>query len=303
MVRSERAKLDVDLVRAYYGVAVNRTLVELAGRTIEQLDRKCRTMSNFLAVGSATELDVMRARVMRSSWGVNLASMTRAYEANLSRLSALTGLAKSDLVVTNTLIPLPAPLAESVAEARTRALASRPELVMAENSSRIAEASRRIRASGLFPQASASWNGYWSAKKETPALSGNDWKTWWDLRLSVTWEFFNLGRWAELDQSRHEVNARAEDLQASRDRIAAEAEDAWRGLDEARKSWEASEQNLELARMTARTASSRKKSGAITETEELESLLGETEASVQKLRSEYDLAVAYAEFNRATGRE
>ncbi len=297
------SQLKTDLTRAYYGTAVNRMMRDLTAKTIIQLDRRAVTVSNCVKAGTATELELMRTRVLRATWAAKLSGMERSLEANLNRLSSLTGIKKNMLILSNREIPLPLPVSESLEEASKRALTLRPEVAVANFAQEISKSSEKIRISALLPQAGISWNYNMLAKKEKPGFSESDWRNWWDLRLSVSWDFFNLSRWTEVSQSDQDCQSKNFDVKIILDRVLMEAEDAYRGLDESRKAYDAAEQNLALAKMTADTARSRKQSGTITETEEMESTLGETEALVQKLRAQYDLAVAAAEYRRATGLE
>jgi len=301
--RLQLSQLRIDVTRAYYGVIVNRTVKELTLLTIEQLNRRATIVSNFVAAGSATELDLMRTRVLRASWAAKYSSTARALEANLNRLSSLTGIEKKTLEFTNSAIPLPDPPSESADVIRERALSGRPESVISRLSEKTAREVRRMKASGLLPQVSASWNTFWAQKIKDPSFAEDDWRNWWDVRLTASWEIVNLSRWAETFQAGHDKQAKTCDLEAVRDRISSEADDAYLGLEESLKSYQASVENLDLAKMTADTARSKKLSGTITETEELESVLGETEARVQALRARYDLAVSMAEYRRLTGLE
>lgn len=291
-----------DLTRTYYGVTVHRLSLELTAGTIGLIQKKITLLSNFVKSGATTDLELMKSRVLLAQWETKQAGIRKSLEANITRLSTLTGIPKNGIILTNRDITAAPQESENFTNVLARALANRPEIRISDLMEKLSEQTVKIKTSQILPQANVSWNSYWSSKSDQPGFTSSEWNSWWDLRVSTSWEFFNLQKWMEREQSGSEMKSRKEDNHLTREKVRMEVEEIFWALEEAKKSLEAAEKNLQWTKLNAENARQKKLNGSITETEELEHLVAETESEVQHLRAKYDFAVVSTEYARITGK-
>lgn len=178
----------------FINLLVARENVRSAQATVDRLASQLQVTQAYYDVGLQPRIDVLRAEVQLSDAENSLLQAQNTLETQHARLNTLLNLpleADVDYKGELTFISTPMDLETSLDVAAS----SRPDLLIARKAVEIAAKDLKIRESGFYPQASASFN--WSKMGDHPNVDGSEFASTefssWYAKGTVSWELFSWG--------------------------------------------------------------------------------------------------------------
>ncbi len=203
---ARRARLAVDLGLAeteaavarevregYFQAAFAASLVEIAQEAYDLATEQLRVVESFLRQGTASEFEVLQARVERDNLEPRIVSARNARDLALVQLKRLVNIPQGQPILLVT--PLAAEVRDIDRDAILEAALERPALQAADEQVRIQEALVRVARADRLPTVSAFGNFSWQAFPEglvpTGLPGGGEWREDWGLGLQVSVPIFD----------------------------------------------------------------------------------------------------------------
>lgn len=291
-------QLAADVQVAWLDHARAAQVVALYRNTLPLLDENQRVNERLLSAGKVTPDALFRARAERSAVEQQLAeaevrqqAARQAFNLLLDRpLDAALELLPDSLFMPSSDLPLD----EALASARAR----REELRQAELGVQIADSRRGLARSSRLPTV---------ALAVDYGVQGSDYRFNRDSDFTVAslvlqWNAFNGGRTgAQMRQAsadREQATVRRQQLEKA---IALQVEVAHRSLAVSRSALMTADQRLQAARRTFELVSRRYDEGMAAQVEYLDARVAYTSAELNRILTQYDVAVQWVELERVAG--
>jgi outer membrane protein len=300
----EEAEADIALqVRnAYFQVVLADQMVGIAREAFTLADATLRQVELFRQQGTASEFDVLRARVERDNLEPGIIEAQNARRLAELNLKRLTNLPADQPIATAT------PLAPTVAavdrEALEAALDRRPALRALDEQLAAREGAVRIARADYLPSVAAAGNFAYQAFPGGIAPIDTDWRRDWSLSVQASVPIFNGFRTrGQVDQARAEL--RIAELQRAQVRqgLELELEGALGDFDAARAQIEARRATVAQAVRTLELAELRFRSGLATQLDISNARLLLQQSRVNEAQALYNYVNALARLERASGGE
>jgi len=290
--------VELSVRTAFFQARAARALLEVARATYANQERHREQTQAFVSVGSRPEIDLAQVRTDVANARVQLIQAENAYEIGKAQLNQAMGVERSTSyeVADETLPPVPEEGA-SIEALQAVAIEARPELVALE---------RRARAQKLLSRSTKGAYGPSLGVASTISEAGvklND-MTWnWNAGVTLSWPLLSGGlTHAQTRQTRAGFLGVSAELDALRQQVRLQLEQTRLGVRSARAVVEAAEEALINARERLRLAEGRYEAGVGSAIELGDAQLSLTAAEAQRVRADYDLAVARAQLLNALGR-
>lgn len=296
----DKARLDTAYrtAEAYLRVLGARAQREVAHRSVRDLRQELDRAITFRQAESSTDIDVLRFRAAKAAADQAALRADAAVHVAQANLVTLLGLPDgTELALADDLPAAPPALAQTLAEAQRRALATRPELATARAQIAAADQARRAARTDYLPdvRAFATWEhltGTQPFQPEDSELVGVrlSWNVWdWGATHQAVLEAEHKKSRAELAQS-----ALIDQVRLDVRRRFTEAKTLFESLDAAAVQQQAADEAYRLQKVRFEAA-------AATATDVLDS---ETEAARARLGASlarYDYYVALVALARSVG--
>ena len=298
-VTAQRAQLILDVTQAYYNAVLAQRLVEIAETSLGMTDDVLRQTTSARQVGSASEFELLRARVARDNQVPVVLQRRSDRTVAILRLKQLLELPLDDsLSLTTDIDQAPAATIAGVSLENAATVID----TSVENRATVREAAENVRAQeGLMRAARAErlpnlalTSGYqrlFFPASTFPEL--NDYRENWTVGITAGVSLLSGGRirGGELVAQANLREARARHQQA-RELAALDARIALAQLAQAEAVWQASVGTAEQARRAYSIDQVRYREGISTQTELTQSQLLVEQATVNRALAARDLAVA-----------
>jgi outer membrane protein TolC len=298
-VQSAELSLRQAIETMYLRVFEARALEGTALASEHELNDRLEVARAQLATGVLTEADVLRVQVAAAN------ARQQAIQAHAQELVAragllaLMGLSADDASVS---FAEPKSLLESgqtrpeAGAAQNHALSGRPEILQTRLSLEAGEHQRRARLYSLLPEIDlegAYLRSYGQIILPTNSLF---------IGLSAKWAIWEWGAsYALYRASRAQARAAAFDLENQKQQIRAEVTSTMAQLDAAASAISVAEQAIASAQEAYRVTDAQLKAGTATTTDLLEAQSALTQARLNYLRAQYELAISRVNLRRALG--
>ncbi len=263
--------------------------VAAAQRALAQANESLRVSQARFSTGAAPQFDVLQAQVAVANAEQTLVrAQVGGASAQVSLSAALNLPQDTPLELTDTLAARA--VDGTLADAITRALRARPDLVALQSQIAAAQASIDVAASGGRPIVSVGAGyGVGNSNGQAPNISGR-----WSVTLGVTLSVFDGG----ITQAKiREAQVRVDQLKVreaqTRQQIELEVRQAWLALQQAAGQSTAATKAVEQGREAARLAAVRYEAGVGTSLEVV---------SAQSTLAQAELALASARFDQNAAR-
>jgi outer membrane protein TolC len=322
-ITSAQAQVQLDVTQAYYDAVLADRLVTIAETTLVQAERTLRQVQLTRSVGSASEFELIRARVTRDnqrpSWLQSKTQRELAFARlrNLLDLPASTALVLTDSIAEQPLAgaaPTTAPVTtvnvdpatvlavdprvtssvSAVVGATDTASRSRASVKQAEKSVGVAEQQLKAAKAARLPQLSANTQ-YQRLAYPVNALptSLRDFFPNWTVGLGVSYPLFTGGNVkGQILQAEAGVADARQRLKLAQENASLEAKQATLQLTEAEATWLASVGTAEQAQRAYDIAEVRFREGISTQIELSDSRVQLQQALANRARAARDLQVA-----------
>jgi len=255
-VRLTRQEVVKQVRLTYYSILQSQSSLDAVEHTLALLRELSKQTAHYVRVGTALDGDLLSVRARLAQAEYDKVALTGPLATSKEQLNLLLGRPidsefRVSAAVEASWIP-------EVAEARERAVTSRPEVEHARLKMQQAELDRRKKKSEYIPDVALTVS-YTSAVNLTSTMPRN----MAIAGVQTSWEPFDWGRKRnELAQKQHALQEAALVVKEVEDKIRIEVGSAHRKMQEARVLLAASRANQESAREAARVASVRFRSDA-----------------------------------------
>jgi outer membrane protein TolC len=299
-VQSAELSLRQAIETMYLRVFEARALEGTALASERELKDRLEVARAQLATGVLTEADVLRVEVAAANARQQAIQAHSQELVARAGLLALMGLSADDASVS---FAEPKSLLESgqtrpeAAAAQNHALSGRPEILQTRLSLEAGEHQRRARLYSLLPEIDlegAYLRSYGQIILPTNSLF---------IGLSAKWAIWEWGAsYASYRASLAQERAAAFDLENQKQQIRAEVTSTMAQLDAASSAISVAEQAIASAQEAYRVTDAQLKAGTATTTDLLEAQSALTQARLNYLRAQYELAISRVNLRRALGR-
>jgi len=284
----------------YLRVFEAKALEETALASERELNDRLGVARAQLATGVLTEADVLRVKVAAANARQQAISAHAQGLVSRAGLLALMGLPADDIGVS---FAEPRSLLESgqnrpeTAAAQIQALDGRPEILQTRLLLDAGEHQRRARQYALLPEIDL--EGAYMRSYGQVILPTNS----AFVGLNAKWAIWEWGAsWAAYRASQAQARAAALDLENQKLQIRAEVASGLAQLDAAASAISVAEQAIDSAQEAYRVTDAQLQAGTATTTDLLESQSALTQARLNHLRAQYELAIARVNLRRSLGR-
>ena len=298
-VQSAELSLRQAVETMYLRVFEARALEGTALASERELNDRLEVARAQLATGVLTEADVLRVQVAAANARQQAIQAHSQELVARAGLLALMGLSADDASVS---FAEPKSLLESgqtrpeAAAAQDQALSGRPEILQTRLSLQAGEHQRRARLYSLLPEIDlegAYLRSYGQIILPTNSLF---------IGLSAKWAIWEWGAsYALYRASRAQARAAAFDLENQKQQIRAEVTSTMAQLDAAASAISVAEQAIASAQEAYRVTDAQLKAGTATTTDLLEAQSALTQARLNYLRAQYELAISRVNLRRTLG--
>jgi outer membrane protein len=299
-VQSAELSLRQTIETLYLRVFEARALEGTALASERELNDRLQVARAQLATGVLTEADVLRVQVAAANARQQAIQAHSQELVARAGLLALIGLPADDASVS---FAEPRSLLESgqtrpdAAAAQDQALSGRPEILQTRLSLQAGEHQRRARLYSLLPEIDlegAYLRSYGQIILPTNSVF---------IGLSAKWAIWEWGAsYALYRASRAQARAAAFDLENQQQQIRAEVTSTMAQLDAAASAISVAEQAIASAQEAYRVTDAQLEAGTATTTDLLEAQSALTQARLNYLRAQYELAISRVNLRRALGR-
>ena len=253
-----------------------------------------------LATGVLTEADVLRVQVAAANARQQAIQAHSQELVARAGLLALMGLPADDTGVT---FAEPKSLLDSgqkppeAAAAQDQALSGRPEILQTRLSLQVGEHQRRARLYALLPEIDLE-GAYLRSYGQVIVPTNSAF-----IGLNAKWAIWEWGAsYAAYRASQAQARAAAFDLENQKQQIRAEVTSTMAQLDAAASAISVAEQAITSAQEAYRVTDAQLQAGTATTTDLLEAQSALTQARLNYLRAQYELAISRVNLRRALGR-
>ncbi len=285
--------------RSYYDVLLAQELVAADEEQLERAKAFLSDVEKQLAQGTASNFDVLRARVEEANVRASLIQNKNA--VNLTRTSLLRVLGVSQESQATLVDQLRyEPLSPSVRGAMRQALLNRPEVLSAKLAVKAQEHRVEGTKAGLLPRAFVT--GDYSLTKPAVGGFGMGWDDEFQAMVSFEVPLFEGGETAgRLTQERAILDQFRTTVRDSEEQVLLEVTQAFLSLEDADEFIRSQLLNLERAREGLRLADARYREGTLKQVEVLDARTALTEARKNFSQGVYAHMLAGLALERATG--
>lgn len=193
-VRLERADVRALTQEAYFTLLKTRELRNVAEQLVAALDGHVEQMRLVYDAGRATELEVSRVQTRAAAARVSLVQLRGAEDGAHLALATLLGLPSTTaLELVEVLDAVAAESLPATAQLLSEALATRPELAIAQEGAALATARAGVEGGSLWPQASLRFGYNYERPNSRYFPVRNRFDDSWDLSLLMSWTAWDWG--------------------------------------------------------------------------------------------------------------
>lgn len=276
-----------------------KALEEIAQQSEKELSEQVTIAQAKLKAGVLTNADVLRVQVAVAN--AQQQEIVGRTQADIARASILITLGISpdeavELVEPTALIQTSRTELGNYKSSIERALTTRPELLTARLSIETAQHQQRARLLSILPDVNLE-AGYTRIDGQVFAPKNAAF-----LGVKATWAFWDWGAtWFGYRAAKAQSEAATQDLAAQQRQISSEVASELAQSKSARSAVRLAEQSIESAAEAYRVTEALVKAGSATTTDLLESQAALSQARLNLVRAQYQMAIAYVAVQHAMG--
>jgi outer membrane protein len=301
-VAEAEADIALQVRSAYFQTVLADAFIGISQEAVQLATEHLRQVELFRQQGTASEFDVLRARVERDNLEpqvIEAVNARRLAELNLRRLTNIPP-AQPIVLVT----PLDARIADVDRAALEVAVRRRPALQSAAAVVAAREGAVRIAQADRMPSVGAAANFNYQAFPSTVTPFDTDWRRDWTVAVQMNVPIFTGFRTSgQIQQARAELWQAQLQMAQLEQGIDIELEAALGEVDAARAQIEARRATVEQARRTLELAELRYRSGLATQLDISNARLLLEQSRVNEAQSLFNYLNALARLERVTGNE
>ncbi len=300
-VEEAEAEVTLQVRSAYFTAALARRLLEIARESRRVAEAHFRQVEAFHAAGTASDFDLLRARVDLENRDPIVIQAENGATLALLELKRLANLPADRPVVLTT--PFEPEIVEVDVEALRRAVARRPVLRAAQEAVAMREQAVRIARGDGLPTVTLVANMGFQAFPESAVPPGFDgWRKDWSAALAISVPIFDGFRTrGRVDQARADLKLARLDEAQLREGLEIQLEAALAAYRAARAQIQARRQTVAMAERALDLAETRFANGLATQLEVSDAALLLDQARVNEVQALHDYVQALARLERLAG--
>lgn len=285
-----------NLTSVYYKILQLQKLLVSMRASVTQLESHERDVAEFLRVGTAPRLDLLKTEVELAHARQNVIEVKNNLDSTFDLLKNLMGIDDSDLALSIIDEPFSQESPPTEEEAVNEALSIRPDFKAVAKRKRIAEERIKLAWGRHLPEV------YGSGQYIERAGEATTLKEDWSIGLRLTVPIFDGGLIrADVDSARVELEKVRQEERALSQSIVREVKDALLAVANASERVTVTEKALESATEALRVERLKYETGAGTSTDVIDAQTALLRAETDYYQAEYDRETGFASLRKATG--
>lgn len=296
--KTSRLTTALSVRSAYFTARGARALFDVARTAVDNQKRHVDQAQGFFEAGARPKLDVVQAQSDLATLEVQRIQADNSYRTAKAQLNQAMGReGPGSFELADETLPPIGGETQPFERLLDEAVRARPEIAQLEAQIRAGQATLRSTRGGYGPSlgVSTTLNG---GGPDTSALSWN-----WSAQATLTWPLFQglliQGQVAEAEATITSLEAQRDGV---RQQVALELEQARLAVEAGKLTQTSANEAARLAHERLALAEGRYQTGAGSIIELTDAQTADTNASGQRVKAEYDLAVARAQLLKALGR-
>ncbi|MBT4485105.1 MAG: TolC family protein [Candidatus Latescibacteria bacterium] len=289
------------VVQAFNGALLTKEIFRINQESLAQAERNLKNVQTMFDAGSATEFDLLRARVQAANIKPGLLSAeNQVVSAKLTLKETLGVPPDAPLTLTGTFAE-PDTSIFKLASLET-ALENRPDLMASEYSVDLYEKNIKIARGDLLPTITAGSMFQYMGNFDNFKYNANDWIPYWTARVNLSIPIFsgfkNTSRYKQAKIDFHKAKT---DYNKTYDSVYIEVQEGIMNLRNAVKTIESQRMNIEQAERALKMAESLYTNGKATQLEVLDAQLALEHSKTNMVNALYTGIVAEINLKKYLG--
>ena len=294
--RANRQDLTYNLTSVYYKILQLQKVLVSNQASVTQLESHRRDVEEFLRVGTAPRLDLLKTQVELAHGKENVLVVKNNLESAFDMLKNLMGMDDMSLAVSIVDEPVSQDTCPTEEEAVSTALEIRPDYRAVGKRKKIAEEQIKLQWGRHLPDI------YGSGHYTKDAGEATSWKEDWSVGLRLTIPLFDGGLIrADVNRARVDLEKVKEEERGLRQSITREVKDAILDIRIASERVEVAEKAIESAREALRVERLKYGTGSGTTTDVLDAQTALLRAETDYYQAAYDRETSLASLRKAMG--
>lgn len=286
---------------AFSGAVLSRELADIAAQALTQAENHLRNVENLRAAGSATEYDLLRARVNVSNQRPALLQAENDYQVALLGLKEIMGVSPDAPIEISGTFADPDTTVFAVVDARA-ALRVRPDLQAARLTIDLQDKAVAIARGDMLPTLSAGMTFAYAGNFDAFGYTASDWSRYWVADLSLTFPIFSgFKNTASYRQAKIDYAKAKTDHRKAEDSAVIEIEENSMNLRVAIRQIESQRLNVEEAGRAVEIAGNLYRNGRSTQLEVLDAQLAFEVARTNLTSALYQGNIAEVSLRKSLG--
>ncbi len=299
--KSVKQNVASGVASAYYGILLAKEVVKINGESLAQAEKHLANVEKLKNAGSATEYDLLRAKVQVANLKPGLVDAENNVKIATLRFKEVLGVDPDETVTINGKLDGPDILLLQRANRET-AFANRPDFQATQQNIDLQKKAVRIAVGDFLPTLTAgstfAYNGMFDLFKYSP----EDWSPYWYANINLTIPIFTgFKNYAKYQQAKVDLRKAKTELRKTQDSISIEVAECAMNLTKAKDQIDSQEMNVSEAQKAFDIAESLYTNGKATQLEVLDAQLALEVSRTNLVTALYEGKVAEIELKRSLG--
>ena len=296
-----RQNVVMGTMQTFNSALLARELRRIAGETLMQAQKHLESVEARKAAGTATEYDLLRARVNVANLRPRLLDSENSARVSLLRLKEIMGVdPESQIDITGT---FSAPDTTILSHARAEiALSTRPDVNASRLTIDLYDKAVKIARGDFLPTLTAGTTFAYNGNFDQLAYHASDWNPYWFADISLNFPIFSGFRnYAKYKQAKVDYLKARTDYRKTRDSVVIEVEEGMMSFHKALKQIESQRLNVEEADRAVELAENLYTNGKATQLEVLDAQLALEVAKTNMASALYEGTIAEISLKKSIG--
>ncbi len=289
------------VVQAFNTVILHKETLRISGESLEQAEHHLENVKNLYETGSATEYDLLRAKVNVSNLKPNLIEAENNVEIALMKLKEIMGIKPNMPITVNGSFSEPDTSLFQLASRET-AFQYRPDLIASKETVDLYDKNIRITKGDFLPVLTAGSTFQYAGNMDELKYNARDWTPYWVANVNLSFPIFSgLKNYSKYKQAKVDHLKARTDYRKKRDATEIEVKQAVMNLRKAVEKISSQRMNVDEAQKAVDMAESLFRNGKATQLEVLDTQLALEQAKTNMATALYEGKVAEIMLKQSLG--
>ena len=299
--QSVKQNVIAGVVQSFNTVLLAEEMFSINKESLAQAEKHLKNVQNLFDAGSATEYDLLRAKVQVANMKPDLLNAENQVTIAQLKLKEVLGVSPDDPLSVNGTFAEPDTSLFAVATIET-ALNQRPDLKASEYSVDLYEKAIRIAKGDFLPILTAGSTFAYAGNFDVFKYDSRDWNRFWTANVTLSFPIFSgLKNYSKYKQAKTDYYKARTDYKKSYDAVLIEVQESVLNLRKAVKTIESQHMNVEEAKKALNMAESLYSNGKATQLEVLDAQLALEVARTNMTAALYEGTIAEIVLKKSLG--